>query len=301
MRWLSERVLSMTTDVEQQEKFLAYDGDCPMCRSTVAMLIDWKLIRSEQARGNHELSPTDFETAYAAGMRNELVVIDPETRQVRIGTDGLLWIVRDNTGNHFLVQLLGLPGFRDLLRWGYQIISYNRRIISPPGHQIVCDCEPEVTTARRLSLVVPTFLITAILLALFGASVFRGWELGDALSGAWFAEAAAGAGWLTLTAVGALVLPAGKRLDYCAHLTATMFIGALALLPASLIGFFVPREAAILLDSLSLLTSFWLMFRMQRRRVAALALSRSWLWAWAMVVLIGVGATSYFYFWRDSF
>ncbi len=291
----------MTTDVQQQEKFLAYDGDCPMCRSTVAMLIGWRLIRPEQARGNHELNPSDFETAYAAGMRNQLVVIDPETREVRIGTDGLLWIVRDNTGNHFLVRLLGLPGFRDLLRWGYQIISYNRRIISTPGHQIICDCEPEVTTARRLSLVVPVFLLTVLLLALFGTSLFHGWQLGDAVSGALFMEVVAGTGWLALATVGALVLPAGKRLDYCAHLTVTMFIGALVLLPASVLGFFVPREAAIVLDCLSVLVSFWLMFRMQRKRVAALALAHGWLWSWAAAVWVGVGATTYFYFWRDAF
>jgi len=290
----------MTTEVQQREKFLAYDGDCPMCRSTVAMLIRAKLVRPEQARSNHDLSPDDFETAYTAGMRNELVVIDPETREVRKGTDGLLWIVRDNTGNNLLVRLLALPGFRDLVRWGYQIISYNRRIISPPGHQIVCDCEPQVTTPRRLSLVVPVLLMTAVLLALFGASVFHGVELGDAVSGAWFMELAAGTSWLTLTIAAAALLAPGKRLDYVAHLTVTMLIGALVLLPASVLGFFLPREAAIGLVGLSLLVSFWLMFRMQKWRVKALAIPHGWLWAWTAALWIGAGATTYWYFWRDA-
>ena len=89
---------------------------------------------------------------------------------------------RDTTGNNLLVRLFGLPGFRHLLRVGYEAISYNRRIISPPRNQIVCDCEPEATFAHRLTLIVPVLLFAVLLVALFGATAFHAGELGDALT-----------------------------------------------------------------------------------------------------------------------
>lgn len=286
----------MTTDLKTANKFLAYDGDCPMCTSSVRLLVRLKLVTPEQTRSNHLLTEEDLKTAQAAGIRNQLVVIDPRTREARKGTDGLLWILRDNTGNHFLVRLLGLPGFRHALRWGYAIVSYNRRIISPPRHQIVCDCEPEVTLARRLSMVVPALIVTIAITAIFGAAVFRGWELGDALTGAWFMEVAAGSGWVALVLAAAALLPREKLIDYFAHLTMTMLAGVLLLVPASLLTPLVSRQGLIALDCLSVLASFSLMFKMQQRRVKALAISSRWLWAWVVAFLVGAGATTYFYF-----
>ena len=169
----------MATAESIAEKIVAFDGDCPMCTSTIRLLMGLKLLKPEQARAIHDLDRADFDAVYAAGIRNQLVVIDPVTREARSGTDGLLWILRENTGNHFLVRLLALPGVRDLLRWGYQIVSYNRRIISPPRHRIVCDCEPEVTLARRLSLMLPLLAFTILITAGCGAAVFRGWGPGD--------------------------------------------------------------------------------------------------------------------------
>jgi predicted DCC family thiol-disulfide oxidoreductase YuxK len=287
----------MTTAVKSADRIVAYDGDCPMCTSTIRLLVGLKLLKPEQTRGIHELDRADFETVVAAGIRNQLVVIDPVTREARSGTDGLLWILRENTGNHFLVRLLALPGLRDLLRWAYQIVSYNRRIISPPRHRIVCDCEPEVTLARRLSLMLPALVLTILIAAGFGAAVFRGWELGDEGGGALFMEIAAGSGCVAL-ALASLGLPKEKRLDYLGHLVVTMFVGGLVLVPASLVVPLVSRPVLIALDCLSVLASFSLMFAMQRRRIAALAISSRWLWAWVAALGVGFSATTYLTFWE---
>jgi predicted DCC family thiol-disulfide oxidoreductase YuxK len=287
---------SMTTALKPAEKILAYDGDCPMCTTTVAMLIRMKLVRPDQTRANYDLTGADLEAAQAAGIRNQLVVLDSQTHETRSGTDGLLWILRENTGNHFLVRLLTLPGIRQALRWGYQVISYNRRIVSVPRHQIVCDCEPEVTLGRRLSLVVPLLLLTIFFTAAFGAAVFSGWQLGDALAGAGFMEVALGTFWVALVVASAVLLAADKRVDYLAHLAATMFVGALVLVPASLLTPLLPRQALVALNCATVLASVALMFSMQRRRIAALGLSRGWLWAWVAVLTVGFGVTTWLYF-----
>jgi predicted DCC family thiol-disulfide oxidoreductase YuxK len=281
----------MATEVKTSELLLAYDGDCPMCLATVALLLRLGLVRPEQTRSNHELAGTDLEAAQRAGLRNQLVVVDLATRQTRSGSDALLWIIGNNTGRHFLVRLLGLPGIRQLLRIGYETISYNRRVVSPPRHQVTCDCEPEVTLARRLMLVVPLVLATIGLWAGFGAAAFFAWGLGAVAEGAVFLPMAGLSGWVIMIVVGMVALGGMQRIDYVAHLTVTMFCGTLVLVPAAILGLVVPPTASMAIAAVSTLAAFGLMFAMQRRRVAALGLSAAWLWTWA-VVLAGTFAGS---------
>jgi predicted DCC family thiol-disulfide oxidoreductase YuxK/uncharacterized membrane protein YhaH (DUF805 family) len=271
----------MNTAVAKSEpatspKILAYDGDCPMCTSTVGLLLRWKLVRPEQAQSNHALDADRLALAYAAGMRNELVVIDARSGETRVGTDGLLWILRDNTHNHFLVRALGLPGIRHLLRIGYQVISYNRRIISPPRHSIVCDCEPEVTVARRLSLVLPLLLMTIAITALFGAAVFVGCELGPARVGTIYVSTIDAVTLGALALVCAIILPRDKRLDYFAHAVVTIFVGSLVLLPAIVVVPLCPQKVSVIVTAVASVASAALMLAMQRRRIHAVGLSSPW-------------------------
>ena len=124
-----------------------------------------KLVRAEQTRSNHDLEGADLESVRAAGIRNQVVVLDPQTRETRVGSEGLVWLIGDNLGNPLFMRIWSWPGFRQVMRLGYEAISYNRRVISPPRHRIVCDCEPEVTVARRMSLIVPVLLLSLVLVA----------------------------------------------------------------------------------------------------------------------------------------
>jgi hypothetical protein len=255
------------------------------------MLLRLGLVRAEQTRSNHDLDAADLEAAQQAGIRNQLVVIDLATRETRAGSDALLWMIGENTRAKPFVRLLGLPGFRQLMRYGYEAISYNRRVISPPRHQIVCDCEPEVTVARRLTLIVPLLLVTIAIWAGFGAAAFVGWGLGDAITGALFTLIAAGAGWFVMIVAGLVLLRGMLCIDYAAHLVVTMFAGALVLLPAAILTPLVPVPVSIAMVGVSLLAAIALMFAMQRRRVAAMGLGRVWLWGWAIVVVLTTGGS----------
>lgn len=279
----------MTTDVHTSELLLAYDGDCPMCLATIGTLLRFGLVRAEQTRANYDLEGDDLEAARAAGIRNQLVVIDLATRQTRAGADALIWIIGETTGNRALVWLLRLPGVRHLLRYGYETVSYNRRVISPPRHQIVCDCEPEVTVGRRMTLVVPLLLAGVLLWSGFGAAAFAGWGLGPSLAGAGWALLAAGAGPALLAILGFVRLGGLPGLDYAAHLTVTLFVGGLVMLPATILALLVPTGALLAIAGVSLVVALALMFRMQRRRVKAVGLGPAWLYGWAIVTLASGG------------
>ncbi|MEX2113998.1 MAG: DCC1-like thiol-disulfide oxidoreductase family protein [Pirellulales bacterium] len=281
----------MTTEVTQRHMILAYDGDCPMCIATVAWLQRAGLVTPEQAVSNHELSPDDLAAAQAAGIRNQLVVLDPNTRATRTGADGLLWLVGENRGNPRWVRCFSLPVMRQLVRIVYEAVSYNRRILSPPRHQIRCECEPQATIARRLTLVGPLAALSALFVALCGAAVFHGQGY-DARLGAVLALSATGAGWIVLAAAALLMLRGEQRIDYLAHLVVTAFAGALVLLPAGIAAWWLPPLVSSALAGVSLLVACAILFRMQRRRIAAVGVSPHWLWAWAGTVAAGfVGAS----------
>jgi predicted DCC family thiol-disulfide oxidoreductase YuxK len=283
----------MTTAVRQSGKYLAFDGDCPMCTSTIALLLRLKLVRPEQTRSNHDLEGDDLQSIRAAGIRNQLVVLDPDSRETRAGSDGLVWLIGDNLGNPWWMRVWTWPGFRQVLSFGYEAISYNRRVISPPRHRIACDCEPEVTLARRMALVVPVLLLTFLLAAAFGACVLRGWRLDNAIGGIWFVPAALGAGLVPLALVALVSLRGEQRIDYLAHLAITTFAGTAVLLPFGLAALFLPREAATAIVCLSGAGSLAMMFFMQRRRVAAVGLGGRWLWGWLASLSVGFGLVAY--------
>lgn len=280
------------------EKFLAYDGDCPMCTSTIALVLRLNLVRPEQTRSNHVLEGAELETVRAAGIRNQLVVLDPNSGETRSGSDALLWIVGDNLGHPWWVRALGWPGMRHLMRWGYETISYNRRVISPPHHQIVCDCEPEVTLARRLMLIVPALILTFGALGLFAAAIFYTVDLGDAVTGALFSATALALAWVAISAAAMALLGGQQRIDYLAHVAVTMLAGALCALPAALVIAFVSRDFAIAAAAVAGGASTWLMATMLGRRVVAIGLSARWLGAWALAMSAGFALAVALYFWQ---
>ncbi len=293
----------MTTDIHPverhtAEKYLAYDGDCPMCIASVEALVSWGLVRPEQTRANHDLAPLDAELARAAGIRNQLVAIDPATHETRSGTAALLWIIGETPGWRAVARLLSLPIVRSLLSFGYQAVSYNRRIISPPRHQIVCDCEPQVTVARRLALIVPLVVLSALIVAGWGAAVFAGCALGTPLAGALLATVATLGGWTLMASAGFVTLGGMRGLDYLGHLAVTMFAGALILLAAMVFIPWLSPPLAAAVAILSLMYCFSKMFSMQRKRVKALQLSLTWLWGWTIVMPLVFAITLAIYF-RD--
>jgi predicted DCC family thiol-disulfide oxidoreductase YuxK len=273
------------------DKFLAYDGDCPMCRSTVRLLARYHLVAPEQMRSNHELAGAELQSARDAGIRNQLVVLDRRTGETRSGSDGLLWIVGENPRYRLVARLLGLPVARHALRWGYETISYNRRIISPPGHQIVCDCEPDVTLARRLMLIVPALIVSNAAIAVFGATVLTRIAGLSAPFSALAVFSAAAVGFAALAAAVLVLLRGQNRVDYWGHFSLALLAGSLLLVPASAVAPFVSPNVVVAIACGSIVAAVAVGGLMLRRRAQALGLSGLRAWAGAIAWAAGFAAT----------
>lgn len=144
-------------------KTLIYDGDCSLC-----LWISEYFGRLGIADAAHRRPYQFFEAELAAemdaaGIHNEMLVRESDSGELRAGTEGFLWLLRDSYPG--LARLLGLPPVRWLLTLGYRTVAYNRRQLAPLLPGVVCSCDPDVHRGFRVLfwwLVLMLHLLTAI-------------------------------------------------------------------------------------------------------------------------------------------
>lgn len=146
-------------------KVLVYDGDCRFCTSLAR-----RFGSADLPSGGERLPYSDFEPEVMAwldehGIRNEMLVFDSETLEVRVGIDGFLWAL-EGSSYEGLGRLLGIPPLCWLLRHGYRAIAYNRRLIAPPPRGMTCACDPDPHLGYRLLFLLLLSIPLAALVAL---------------------------------------------------------------------------------------------------------------------------------------
>ncbi len=159
-------------------KILVYDGDCSLCIGVSKRLLRWTRRGEETRRAAQEFEGEDAERIAASEAHNELAVMDPATKEIRGGVDGLLWWLEGSRLSRLARGLSWGP-----LRWAagvvYPVIAYNRRILAPPKPRaIACACDPDprpgatiALGAFALAVVVGMLIGTGWILAARGSSV----------------------------------------------------------------------------------------------------------------------------------
>lgn len=154
-------------------KTMIYDGDCSLCE-----WISDCFGRLHLAEAGHCCSFQSFDGEAArrletAGIRNEMLVLEDATGELRAGICGFLWLLEDTHAG--LAWLLGLAPLRALLQLGYRTVAYNRRLLAPPPRGFACSCDPDPHSGLRallVSLLVAFDLGVAALLAVGVESAF---------------------------------------------------------------------------------------------------------------------------------
>jgi predicted DCC family thiol-disulfide oxidoreductase YuxK len=279
-----------------QTKVLVFDGDCPMCLGAIAWLTRSGLVSRKQTVSHHDLPPEELEIVRAAGIRNQLVVLDRSSNETRIGSDGLLWIVGDNPQYRWLARLLSLPVARQLLRFGYEAVSYNRRIISPPQHRIACDCEPEVTTGRRLMLILPALVVAVMAFAVCGAAFAPAFDIDPGLAGLALVLSKG----IAIVALSMVIATAGRGhepLQYVGHFSLALVSGSLVLVPFCLLAAFAPPNFTPMLGIAAAVAALAVIFWNLTRRTRAANLKPTIMWsaalAWAVAFFAALAVMIY--------
>jgi predicted DCC family thiol-disulfide oxidoreductase YuxK len=257
--------------VDAARRILVYDGDCPMCR-TFSELARWRWLVGDAGTMRHDaFEGEEAARLEAAGIRNELAVLDRTTGEIRSGYDGIVWLLQEGRVP-WLAALLAFPPVRWLLRHDYRLVAYNRRILAPPRRRAACACDPDLHRGYRWAFIVAALLWTGLIAAAGGYAFWTtGCFWGDIPAG----PAGAGhtpwtgplvpLGWLALAPL-ALLLPSPRGLDHLGHLAWTYAAMVLPLLGAVLL-----TLVALVLSVAGLLPGGWALVEGLPFRVGAVA------------------------------
>lgn len=129
-----------------------YDGDCSLCVAVSRRLLRWTRRGEETRRAAQAFEGEDAERVAASEAHNELAVMDPATKEIRNGVDGILWWL-EGSRLAWLARLLSFGPLRWAAGVGYPVIAYNRRILAPPKPRaIACACDPDPRPGATIAL-----------------------------------------------------------------------------------------------------------------------------------------------------
>jgi predicted DCC family thiol-disulfide oxidoreductase YuxK len=224
---------------------LLYDGDCPMCQATVA-----KLERGGFLNGLQEVSPLQAAAWASPDLwergRVEVLLVDTQSGQVWGGIDALIQLFSRKAGFKLLSKILQWPLCHGLAQGAYQMVGYNRRILSPPAPRALpCACDPPVnlTATRNLYTLLVSLIFLSLLAFAQGASFSPArlthlpvWTLFNALT------TATVAGWLSAALVFRLVMKERAQ-PLLPQTLVSLTVGSLYLVLASVLLLYLPSHA----------------------------------------------------------
>ena len=209
---------------------LLIDKDCPMCRLYGKSFVHFRMAaedcilvyQSEEASSYKEI---DQERA-----KNEIALIDLSTGKTTYGIDSLINIITQRIPS--LKNFLQHPIIHTPLTILYRFISSNSKVISPaPSDTNNRACNPDFNLHYRWAYIIFVALATALIVNNFTAQLFPhfGWPHNLAT------ELAICFGQVTWQGIAALLIIRKNRLTYLGNMSTVSMMGALLLIPATLL------------------------------------------------------------------
>ena len=209
---------------------LLVDKDCPMCclyeKSFVKLgMAEADCMIAYQSEEGRNYSDIDQDRA-----RNEIALYDLSTGNTSYGLSSILKIVGQKLPG--LSRLLHLPLVFLPLSVLYRFISYNRKVIAPalarPNERT---CNPDFNLPYRWAYIIFVALATAFIVNNFTAQLFPHFGWPHNLS----TELAICFGQVTWQGIAAQFIVRKNRLTYLGNMSTVSMMGALILLPATLL------------------------------------------------------------------
>ena len=271
-------------------KVMVYDGECPMCAGISGAFVRAGLFPEGERKAYQDYEGELSTRMWDKGIRNEILVLEPATGELRSGAAAILWMLRA-TWIGWLSRVFERRPFVDGVSLVYRFIAYNRRFLSVPRPKaIACACDPDDRPVYQVLLIATFGAFAAITVTLLGSVAPPEVRLMGSRLGSFAPLIKMFWPW-TFPVLCALTLGRGERLKYIAHLASTAGAGGLVLLPLGLLGLASPGTiefAFTTLLQLSCIGAGGLMFAMQWRRVTYLKLGSWWLWMWSACAGFGL-------------
>ncbi len=210
-----------------QDKVILYDDSCPMCKLYTYWFVVGGLLAPENRIGFSSVSPSISSRIDLNRGRHEIPLYDRSTHETLYGLDALTSILRSRW--EWLRPVFESKPFHWFFHPLYEIITYNRRVISGCQTCTGFDCAPDLNRFyRSVYLGILGSLVLAMSIGLVnGISIF-GWL---------------GAGLIMIFSIGGVVYSSLLRIlrgsleawNGAGNIGTTIFIVALSLTPLVLI------------------------------------------------------------------
>ena len=152
--------------MENTDKILIYDDDCPLCVAYTSAFVKTGLLTREGRKSFTAVTPKLLHTINWQRSVNEIPLLDPTTKQVWYGIDALLEILGQKCA---LIKTIGrFTPVNWFLKKLYSFISYNRKVIvAVKTSPFKVDCTPSFNLFYRvlflaIFLVVNTLMIIPV-------------------------------------------------------------------------------------------------------------------------------------------
>jgi predicted DCC family thiol-disulfide oxidoreductase YuxK len=142
---------------------LVYDDSCPLCAAYTRAFVKAGFLSKEERKAFSTIDTDFLATVNMDKGRNEIPLIDLQTKQVWYGIDALLEILDRRIP---FIKLIGkIKPVNFLLKKIYKLISYNRRVIvAPAAKPISCDCTPDFNIKYRMAFMLFFLLFNSAVL-----------------------------------------------------------------------------------------------------------------------------------------
>lgn len=125
-----------TTDPFPGQAIVLYDGDCPLCRRSIAILkkLDWLgKLAYQSARESHNLPPSEV-PLNPTRMLEEMHVLTEDRKRVHIGFRAVRWVLWRLPATLPIAPFLYIPGIPQIGNRVYLWVAKNRLDLVPCEH-----------------------------------------------------------------------------------------------------------------------------------------------------------------------
>jgi predicted DCC family thiol-disulfide oxidoreductase YuxK len=243
-------------------KIVYYDGDCGFCRGSARLFNRLKITTLPFQSASPIIRPRLEE----AGIHNEIAVFDDDDGKILLGFEALRGLIQDRSPR--VATFLGLRPWHTLGTFAYRVVSYNRRIISPPLG-IHCACEPDPVPLYQLWFFI---IFSALFVGLSGLTT-----LVLLPAGAFWMGALTSAAILFGCMLATVQLTKETRNNLLRHCAYSLASAALTLLPILCVAPFLLPGARLIVVPLSFAVASAVAALNLRRRVIYEDLSSMWM------------------------
>ena len=209
---------------------LLIDKNCPMCSiySSAFTRVGW--IDSNCTLPYQSMEASAIKEIDQHKARNEIAMIDLESKKVSYGVESLIAIVMQNYPR--LRQFVALPIIYKPLTVLYKSISYNRKVIAPAKlSSNERPCNPDFNLSYRWMYILFVATATAFIVNNFTAQLFPHFGWPHNLT----TELAICFGQIMWQAIAAQLIIGQDKTNYLGHMSTVSMMGALLLLPITLL------------------------------------------------------------------